>query len=78
MQTLPPAKISLPQQIPDSLALHARIDVKAVCATLGCSRAWLYGEIAAGRFLKPFKQGPRYSRWAVADVLAYLERSPSA
>lgn len=45
----------------------------AVMARIGMSRAWLYKEIAAGRFPKPIKIGS-CSGWYAGQIDAWIEQ----
>ena len=50
---------------------EALIDIRAVCALLGRSRASIWRDVAAGRLAAPVKVGCS-TRWRVGDVRAAL------
>ena len=53
---------------------NSRFDrLPAVLARIGMSRAWVYKEIAAGRFPKPIKIGS-CSGWHAGQVDAWIEQ----
>jgi predicted DNA-binding transcriptional regulator AlpA len=56
------------QSLPDD----ARIDVHAVCALLGRSRASIYRDVEHGRLAHQVKIG-HSARWRVGDVRAALK-----
>jgi prophage regulatory protein len=49
-----------------------RLKLQQVSALTGKGRTKIYAEIKAGAFPAPERDGPRWSRWRAADVLAYL------
>ena len=49
------------------------VNARRVCEWIGHSRVWLYREVKAGRFPKPFRFGARNLRWDEAEVAAWLE-----
>jgi prophage regulatory protein len=44
-----------------------------VLQKIGMSRAWLYREVAAGRFPEPLALGSRARGWVESDVDAWLK-----
>lgn len=45
--------------------------IRAVCDATGLKQSTLYAYVAAGRFPKPVKLGPRCSAWDESEVLAW-------
>lgn len=45
----------------------------AVTALIPISRSALYASVAAGRFPKPVKLGPRTTAWRVEDIRKFIE-----
>lgn len=52
---------------------HCFERLPAVIARIGMSRAWLYKEMAAGRFPKPIKIGS-CSGWYASQIDAWIEQ----
>lgn len=50
-------------------------EVLRICAV---SRSFVYREIAAGRFPRPVRVGPRAARWRLQEVTAWMDSRPEA
>jgi prophage regulatory protein len=55
-----------------SIAVEQALRIEEVCRRVGMSRAWIYSQVAAGRFPRPFKLGVRASAWRASDIDQYI------
>ena len=58
--------------LPPELSDVGFVDIRDVSSAVCMSVAWVHAEVAAGRFPKPLRLGPRCSRWTRAAIRQYL------
>lgn len=55
----------------ENLVVRRFLRIRAVCDATGLKQSTLYAYVAAGRFPKPIKLGPRCSAWDESEVIAW-------
>lgn len=61
-----------PSLVPDSLLDVALVDATTCAATCGCSLSQWHADVRSGKGPAPAIRQPRFTRWKVADLRAYL------
>lgn len=74
VQSLPTSQLSAGKPLPAALADLALIDAATCSLAGGMSRSKWYAAVQAGDAPKPAVLRPRFVRWRVKDVVAYLEK----
>lgn len=49
------------------------LTVKELSREVSMSKSRIYGLVAEGKFPRPFRDGPRFTRWSVMDVAEWVE-----
>lgn len=49
------------------------LTVRELSKEVSMSKSRIYGLVAEGKFPRPFRDGPRFTRWCVLDVAKWVE-----
>lgn len=64
---------NLPQKVPFTIPEIGYLRLPQVLRLIPIGKSTLWAWVAAGKFPKPVKLGPRTSVWRVGDVKAFIE-----
>lgn len=79
VQTLPPKAKARPTVRPPLPASSDSLgDITDVCALVRRQPSWVRKEVRDDKFPKPLHFGPRCSRWRMAEVKSWLQKSIEA
>lgn len=62
------ARLKQQLELIDSMPDDAAIDIHVLCVLKGRSPASVWRDVKADRIAKPFKAGPRSTRWRLGDI----------